>query len=242
MHCACPAPADKQGLVFGWPPSPPPKYPSAFAGETTDNIGFKMCTQRDFEAPWYQSAILGVGEVNQNHRKQWELAYLFHVVTTMKLCEPGKRGLVFAVGREHLPQLFASLGCEIVATDLPTSDDPAFVSEWANTGQHAAEVDSLYYKNFPKKRPLKKSDFLSRVTYRPENMRGFSTWLKGQKFDFVWYVTLHCSASAHFTTLKFMCWNACIGPNLNVPFRCELIVRCALPGPSAPSSTSGPSN
>ena len=36
----------------------------------------------------------------------------------MGLYRPGKRGLVFAVGTEPLPAMFASFGCAIVATDI----------------------------------------------------------------------------------------------------------------------------
>ena len=49
----------------------------------------------------------------------------------------GKRVLVLAVGQEFLPQYFASLGCDVVASDLPVNDDPNFASAWDRTGVHS---------------------------------------------------------------------------------------------------------
>ena len=50
---------------------------------------------------------------------------------------PGRRGLGFAVGREHLPAFFAALGVAVVATDLDGRDDTR-AREWVDTDQHAA--------------------------------------------------------------------------------------------------------
>ena len=47
---------------------------------------FKMATQREFTAPWFTEALKMVGEQSNNHRKQWELAYVTHVVTFKHLC------------------------------------------------------------------------------------------------------------------------------------------------------------
>jgi hypothetical protein len=39
------------------------------------------------------------------------------------MLQPGRTGLGFAVGAEKLPALFASRGCRITATDLPSDDE-----------------------------------------------------------------------------------------------------------------------
>ncbi|CAB9526788.1 Inherit from proNOG: Methyltransferase domain [Seminavis robusta] len=161
-----------------------PKILPIFDGETTDEISCKMVTQREFSSPWFLESIGLIGEKPRNNRKQWEVAYVLHVVKTLNLCEPGKRGLVLAVGTEKLPQVFASMGCSILATDLPVDDDPAFAKAWANTGQHVATIESLYRKNY---KGVSKKTFKELVTYHPENMNSFSDWLLQQeKFDFIW--------------------------------------------------------
>ncbi|CAB9518537.1 Inherit from proNOG: Methyltransferase domain [Seminavis robusta] len=143
-----------------------------------------MATQREFSSPWFLESIGFIGEKPRNHRKQWELAYVVHVIKTLNLCAPGKRGLVLAVGAEKLPQVFASMGCSILATDLPVNDDPEFVKMWANTNQHVGAIDSLYTKNY---KGVSEKTFKELVTYHPENMNSFSDWLLQQeKFDFIW--------------------------------------------------------
>ena len=116
-------------------------------------------------------------------RKQWEVQYVSHVVHSYGLCKPGKRGLVFAVGLEFLPMYFANLGCDIVATDLPVSDDPTFAAAWGNTGQHSAKVEALYHKG---RYDISMEEFKQRVTFKPENMNALSPWLMGERFDFIW--------------------------------------------------------
>ena len=145
-------------------------------------ISFKMATQRDFTTPWYLNAMEtidiyedGLEEGWQSwdhhwlHRKLWEWAYLVHVVTTMDLCKPGKRGLVTAVGQEMIPQLFASMGCDITATDLP--NDATAATPWAGSGQHSASAANLYSPGY---KGISKEDFMKRVKFQPENINSLS--------------------------------------------------------------------
>eukprot|EP00037_Helgoeca_nana_P007904 m.71121 g.71121 ORF g.71121 m.71121 type:complete len:284 (-) comp18603_c0_seq2:17-868(-) len=155
----------------------------ALDGETTDAIGFKMVTHREFSSEWFTKSMAAMGRQNENHRKQWELAYVLHVVTAKRLCQKGKRGLVFAVGKEILPQIFASLGCDIVATDIAVDDNPNVAAGWIAGNQHAASLSALYTKGY---KGVTWEDMQRRVSFRPENMLRFSPWLQAERFDFVW--------------------------------------------------------
>lgn len=54
---------------------------------------------------------------------------------------PGSRGLGYGVGQEPLPALFASYGCEILATDLAT--EQAANAGWTKSDQHAMSAQTL---------------------------------------------------------------------------------------------------
>ena len=111
------------------------------------------------------------------HRKIWEYCYIAQALFERGMLAPGRRGLGFAVGQEPLSALFASMGCEVLATDLaPTEADAAL---WKSTGQHAASLDAL------NSRGICPADvFLRNTRFRYLDMRelpdGFGT------FDFVW--------------------------------------------------------
>merc|ERR1711865_389393 len=167
-----------------------------FDGETTDQISFKMCTQREFSSPWYLNAMKQIDiyadghddhsapghnwNHHWQHRKLWELAYVVHVVTTMGLCTSGKRGFVTAVGKEFLPQLFVTLGCDIVASDLP---DGQVASGWDAGGMHASNMKELYTPGY---KGVTWEQFNEHVHFQPENINSLSREIQQQRFDFVW--------------------------------------------------------
>jgi 2-polyprenyl-3-methyl-5-hydroxy-6-metoxy-1,4-benzoquinol methylase len=89
----------------------------------------------------------------------------------------GSRGLGFAVGTEQLTALFASLGCQIVATDL----EQALAKEagWVDSNQHAAGLDALNGSGL-----CPPADFAEHVHFRHVDMRSIPADLRG--FDFLW--------------------------------------------------------
>jgi hypothetical protein len=112
------------------------------------------------------------------HRKQWEYFYVVQTLFDHDMLVPGKKGLGFAVGREALPALFAERGCEILATDL--AEDVALEKGWAQTNQHSAQVEGLFYENV-----CPRDKFFSSVRYQPLDMNDIPAELAGQ-FDFCW--------------------------------------------------------
>ena len=93
------------------------------------------------------------------------------------LVQPGSRGLVFGVGSERLPALFASLGANIVATDAPTEVGEA--DGWAETGQHFSSLAQIRYPEI-----VAGEVFDANVSYRTCDMRDIPAELSG--FDFNW--------------------------------------------------------
>ncbi len=134
------------------------------------------CVASDFFHTDFARICQIIGETPHFHRKQWEFVFIFHHAERLGLFGPGRRGLVFGVGREPLPAAFASLGCDIVATDAPA--ELASKSGWDRSGQFAPSLSAL---------PLGRLDreaFAARVTWRPCDMNAIDPELTD--FDFCW--------------------------------------------------------
>lgn len=111
------------------------------------------------------------------HRKQWEFAYIAQALHERGLLRAGSRGLGFAVGREPLPSLFASHGCEIVASDW--EEQAAGAAGWVETNQHASDKAMLNERGL-----CPPDDFQKLVQFRVVDMNRIPGDLKD--FDFVW--------------------------------------------------------
>jgi hypothetical protein len=112
------------------------------------------------------------------HRKMWEWLYICEALSRAGVLAPGRRGLGFGVGREPLVALFASMGCEIVATDL----DPvgASAAGWTATGQeYSGGVEGLNDAGL-----CPDAEFAERVRYRHVDMNDIPPDLVD--FDFTW--------------------------------------------------------
>jgi len=110
------------------------------------------------------------------HRKLWEWAFVCQALYERGLLARGKRGLGFAVGTEPLASLFASRGCEIVATDLDRGDTRA--SNWSGNHQLASAA------RLNENGLCDAAAFRRLVTFRPVDMNRIPNDLGG--FDFTW--------------------------------------------------------
>jgi hypothetical protein len=111
------------------------------------------------------------------HRKIWEWCYIAQVLWEHGMLRPGRRGLGFGVGHEPLAALFASYGCNIVATDL--QKERARRIGWVDTQQHA---DGLAILN--QYRICDPTSFQQLVRFRYVDMNVIPSDLRG--FDFTW--------------------------------------------------------
>ncbi|MEP7201840.1 MAG: hypothetical protein ABI894_04475 [Ilumatobacteraceae bacterium] len=111
------------------------------------------------------------------HRKLWEWVFVVHHLLEAGVVKPGSRGLVFGVGSERLPALFAKLGAAIVATDAPA--DVGESQGWVGTGQHLSSLAQIRYPEI-----VEGDVFDANVSYRTCDMRDIPADLEG--FDFNW--------------------------------------------------------
>lgn len=135
------------------------------------------CTQAQLESEALQQWVPRLKEKPALHRKLWEYCYICQALSERDMLRPGRRGLGFAVGREPLSSLFASLGCEIVATDL--SAEAGQKSGWAMFQQHAVGLEAINERGI-----CPPELFRQRVSFRPVDMRYIPSDLRD--FDFVW--------------------------------------------------------
>ena len=152
------------------------EYPESQAPGTwaeADRLNSCLCTEAQLRSPAFRYWIDQTGEPFKMHRKLWEYGYLMQGLYERGCLDSGKRGLGFAVGEEPMPQLFADLGCEIVATDLHGDDSRAQV--WRETGQHFSTVAD--------EGEVRKTGNGS-VLYRHVDMNQIPEDLTG--FDFTW--------------------------------------------------------
>jgi cyclopropane fatty-acyl-phospholipid synthase-like methyltransferase len=87
------------------------------------------------------------------------------------------KGIVFGVGEERLPSLFASYDCEILATDLNPNEEAS--QGWANTAQ-LGSLDKIYKDDL-----VDRESFDRLVSFEYADMNNIGEHLHGQ-FDFCW--------------------------------------------------------
>jgi hypothetical protein len=149
------------------------------------------CSARSLASPTFQAWAARIGEGAMHmHRKIWEYCFIAQALDERGMLTAGKRGLGFAVGKEPLPALFASLGCDVVATDQDEAQ--AAGGGWVQTAQHAASLDALNERGI-----CPADEFARRVNFRTADMRNPPSDLG--LFDFVW----SCSSFEHLGSREF---------------------------------------
>jgi SAM-dependent methyltransferase len=137
-----------------------------------------VCTERQLRSGTFQKWARRITDhPDRLHRKLWEWCYIAQALDEHGVLRAGSRGLGFAVGREPLTALFASLGCRVVATDL--DERQARRAGWVGANQHAAGVGALNLQGL-----CPADEFRDRVTFRTVDMRRLPPDLRG--FDFAW--------------------------------------------------------
>jgi len=111
------------------------------------------------------------------HRKLWEWLFIVQALDERGKLGPGRRGLGFGVGQDPLASLFASLGCEVVATDLDREN--AASAGWDDGIQYSTEPLQLNQH-----RLCDPAVFSQRVSWRPVDMNRIPEDLRN--FDFSW--------------------------------------------------------
>jgi len=137
--------------------------------------GWKASIYDDFLQKWFIDTCEELHIAPLLHRKIWEETYI--VNTLRDKLKPGSRGIVFGVGEERLPSLFASYGCQILATDLNPNDENS--QGWAATAQ-LGSLDKIYHADL-----VDREAFDKLVSFEYADMNNISQHLSN-KFDFCW--------------------------------------------------------
>lgn len=136
-----------------------------------------LCTQAQLESEPFRAWCPRMKIRHGLHRKLWEHCYIAQALDERGMLAPGKRGLGFGVGTEPLVALFASSGCEIVATDL--APEVAHRDGWDRDGQYMESLEALNRDGL-----CSDSRFRRNVRMRFVDMNEIPTDLSG--FDFTW--------------------------------------------------------
>ncbi|OLL28460.1 hypothetical protein BTH42_27235 [Burkholderia sp. SRS-W-2-2016] len=135
------------------------------------------CSVSDLMHPKYEEICRRIKFPPHFHRKLWEWVFVIHHLEQQGMLTAGKRGLCFGVGQERLPALFASYGCDIIATDAPPEIGVA--NGWAETGQHSNALEELRCGEI-----IDDAEFDRRVSHQFCDMTAIRDDLTG--FDFTW--------------------------------------------------------
>jgi Methyltransferase domain len=144
---------------------------------TLAHLRSQLCTANQFREPIYGTWCTELRETPSFNRKQWEFVFICEALSLHGMLKTDRIGLGFGVGKEPLPALFASKGCNVVATDLDPSD--AASADWTQTNQHAAQLSDLNERSI-----CDPTLFAERVRFRAEDMNNISPDLRD--FDFTW--------------------------------------------------------
>lgn len=137
----------------------------------------ELCKAKDWQAEWFKRWCHEMKDPIRFHRKQWEFVYVMQALWERGCIAKGKKGLVFAVGTEPGPSLFANYGCDILATDI--FPEKGKEKGWTEGDQLCFGIESLNKRGLCDEETL-----LSHVKYRPVDMNDIPSDLKG--FDFNW--------------------------------------------------------
>jgi hypothetical protein len=111
------------------------------------------------------------------HRKVWEWVFIIQALAERDQLGGGRKGLGFGVGQDPLAAVFASQGCQIVATDVGAGQ--AAESPWAASNQHASGLAQLNQDGI-----CDPALFDGAVRFREVDMRDIPRDLRD--FDFTW--------------------------------------------------------
>lgn len=134
------------------------------------------CCARDFYHPRFGQLCEMLDEPVHLHRKLWEWVFIVHHALGAGVVRPGARGLVFGVGREAMPWVFARQGMSITATDAP--DSVATAAGWSDGSQRSDRIGGLPHGR------MDRQAFEQAVDWRAVDMTRIPDDLTG--YDLVW--------------------------------------------------------
>jgi hypothetical protein len=154
-----------------------PRHPFDATTPRASFMSSSTCSAADFLHPRYLEICNMMKHPFVWHRKLWEFVFVIHHLLESGIVRRGSRGLVFGVGRERLPAVFASLGAQIMATDAPFEIGEEL--GWSDSGQHISSLAGIRYPEI-----VSGEIFDSNVAYQTCDMNEIPAELTG--YDFNW--------------------------------------------------------
>ena len=93
--------------------------PTVFGKRRSRYMETANCISQDFLDPQFSKFCARIGHPASLHRKLWEYGFVAHHLQDALALRSGAKGVGFGVGAEPLSSLYASMGCQILATDAP---------------------------------------------------------------------------------------------------------------------------
>jgi SAM-dependent methyltransferase len=161
----------KKGKINPW------LFPRTYLFQPNQQLISQLCRFEELDSDNFRYWISKLREPWRRERKLWELGFISQALYEKGMLQPDKKGLGFAIGKEKLPALFASMGCHIVATDLPESAEDSLV--WQNSDQHLTNLDVLNRDGICDPNKFAENVSIRRVdmNYIPDDL---------ESFDFTW--------------------------------------------------------
>ena len=138
-------------------------------------LNCKPCTVAEIDSESFRFWAQQLNDLSgRPHRKLWEWCFITQALFERGALREGSVGLGFAVGQEPLTALYASMGCNIVATDL--DHESADKDGWVTGNQHAAGLDQLNSRKICSPDVLMQNTSFRMVDMRkiPEDLRGYN--------------------------------------------------------------------
>jgi len=138
----------------------------------------KLCQQEDFSSSEYRYWCAAFKEAPIFHRKQWEFFFICQAIFESGALKHRSRGLCFGAGGEPLPAVFASMGCDIVASDQAIEE--AKRGGWVSSNEYTVSLTALNAREI-----CDEQQFAARVSLLTVDMNEIPEDLF-DSFDFCW--------------------------------------------------------
>ncbi len=133
-HCRCKLHSAYTFFLSKFCRRKPLAFNIALPADRPYTVTSQLCNKTLYDLPLFTFWMNKLKETPKYHRKQWEYAYVSQALYEHGMLQSGKSGLVFGVGKEHTVPLYASMGCQITATDMPEGN--AGCEQWKSTDQY----------------------------------------------------------------------------------------------------------
>lgn len=139
----------------------------------------KAATQADLMSDWAAWWCKQLGIAVAFHRKIWEYIFVLQALHEAVMLTPGTKCVGFGCGQEPLPSYFASLGVDVLVTDLEVEKSGGL--GWIDSAQHARDAFAAFQPHL-----VDRETFARRVSHRFVDMNGIPADLRG--YDFCWSI------------------------------------------------------